>query len=128
MSPRVFVVYLGEYSSPISVLHISCRSLIIKDQISLLKGATFEVMQIRFNMVFNEKTGTWECGHFTYYIDDAVRGEITSTNKRQAGPVHVQTIGGVTPNPDTDFDSDILHSLLKCLLTFEGKLHVFLFI
>lgn len=91
------------------MLHISCRSLIIKDQIALLKGATFEVMQIRFNMVFNEKTGTWECGHFTYYIDDAVRGEITSTNKRQAGRVRVQNIGGLTRNTDTDVHCDILY-------------------
>ncbi|XP_049450729.1 nuclear receptor subfamily 1 group I member 2 isoform X1 [Epinephelus fuscoguttatus] len=49
------------------------RSLSIGDQISLLKGATFEIMQIRFNMVFNAKTGIWECGHITYCIDDAVR-------------------------------------------------------
>ncbi|XP_070770398.1 nuclear receptor subfamily 1 group I member 2 isoform X2 [Enoplosus armatus] len=49
------------------------RSLTIGDQIALLKGATFEVMQIRFNMVFNAKTSNWECGHITYCIDDAVR-------------------------------------------------------
>ncbi|XP_045909864.1 nuclear receptor subfamily 1 group I member 2 [Micropterus dolomieu] len=49
------------------------RSLTMEDQIALLKGATFEVMQIRFNMVFNTKTSIWECGHFTYCIDDAVR-------------------------------------------------------
>ncbi|XP_070832203.1 nuclear receptor subfamily 1 group I member 2 [Chaetodon trifascialis] len=49
------------------------RTLIMTDQIALLKGATFEVMQIRFNMVFNSKKGIWECGHMTYYIDDAVR-------------------------------------------------------
>ncbi|XP_029314999.1 nuclear receptor subfamily 1 group I member 2 isoform X1 [Cottoperca gobio] len=49
------------------------RSLSMEDQISLLKGATFEIMQIRFNMVFNAKTGIWECGHITYCIDDAVR-------------------------------------------------------
>ncbi|KAM9346821.1 nuclear receptor subfamily 1 group I member 2 [Symphorus nematophorus] len=48
-------------------------SLIMGDQIALLKGATFEVMQIRFNMVFNATRGTWECGHITYCIDDAVR-------------------------------------------------------
>lgn len=53
------------------------RSLIIGDQIALLKGATFEVMQIRFNMVFNAKRGIWECGHIIYCIDDAVRGKIT---------------------------------------------------
>nr|XP_046261137.1 nuclear receptor subfamily 1 group I member 2 isoform X2 [Scatophagus argus] len=49
------------------------RSLIIGDQIALLKGASFEVMQIRFNMVFNAKRGIWECGHIAYCIDDAVR-------------------------------------------------------
>lgn len=55
--------------------HSLIRSLIIGDQIALLKGATFEVMQIRFNMVFNAKRGIWECGHITYCIDDAVRGK-----------------------------------------------------
>ncbi|XP_071332426.1 nuclear receptor subfamily 1 group I member 2 isoform X2 [Trachinotus anak] len=49
------------------------RSLTMGDQIALLKGATFEIMQIRFNMVFNAKTSIWECGHITYCIDDAVR-------------------------------------------------------
>lgn len=53
----------------------SRRSLLIGDQIALLKGAAFEVMEIRFNMVFNTKTGLWECGHATYCIEDAVRGE-----------------------------------------------------
>ncbi|XP_040005232.1 nuclear receptor subfamily 1 group I member 2 isoform X2 [Xiphias gladius] len=50
------------------------RSLTMGDQIALLKGATFEIMQIRFNMVFNAKTSIWECGQITYCIDDAVRG------------------------------------------------------
>ncbi|XP_040005236.1 nuclear receptor subfamily 1 group I member 2 isoform X6 [Xiphias gladius] len=49
------------------------RSLTMGDQIALLKGATFEIMQIRFNMVFNAKTSIWECGQITYCIDDAVR-------------------------------------------------------
>ncbi|XP_028991924.1 nuclear receptor subfamily 1 group I member 2 isoform X2 [Betta splendens] len=49
------------------------RALTMGDQISLLKGATFEIMQIRFNMVFNTKTSIWECGHIAYCIDDAVR-------------------------------------------------------
>ncbi|KAM8749432.1 nuclear receptor subfamily 1 group I member 2 isoform 3-T3 [Acanthopagrus schlegelii] len=49
------------------------RSLIMEDQIALLKGATFEVMQIRFNMVFNAEKGIWECGNIIYCIDDAVR-------------------------------------------------------
>ncbi|XP_067373450.1 nuclear receptor subfamily 1 group I member 2 [Channa argus] len=48
-------------------------SLTMEDQISLLKGATFEIMQIRFNMVFNTNTGIWECGHISYCVDDAVR-------------------------------------------------------
>uniref|UniRef100_A0A3B5MLW5 Nuclear receptor subfamily 1, group I, member 2 n=1 Tax=Xiphophorus couchianus TaxID=32473 RepID=A0A3B5MLW5_9TELE len=50
------------------------RSLSIEDQISLLKGATFEIMQIRFNMVFNTTTSNWECGCITYCIHDAMRG------------------------------------------------------
>ncbi|XP_041806118.1 nuclear receptor subfamily 1 group I member 2 isoform X2 [Chelmon rostratus] len=50
------------------------RSFTMGDQIALLKGATFEVMQIRFNMVFNTRKCMWECGHITYCIDDAVRG------------------------------------------------------
>lgn len=54
----------------------SHSSLLIGDQIALLKGATFEVIAIRFNMVFNTKTGLWECGNATYCIEDAVRGEI----------------------------------------------------
>ncbi|XP_013882593.1 nuclear receptor subfamily 1 group I member 2 isoform X2 [Austrofundulus limnaeus] len=49
------------------------RSLTIEDQISLLKGATFEIMQIRFNMVFNVATSNWDCGHISYCIHDAVR-------------------------------------------------------
>ncbi|KAL4656998.1 nuclear receptor subfamily 1 group I member 2-like isoform X1 [Arapaima gigas] len=49
------------------------RELSIEDQISLLKGATFEVCQIRFNMLFNESSGTWECGPLTYCMDDAAR-------------------------------------------------------
>lgn len=61
---------------------VSYRSLIIEDQIALLKGATFEVMQIRFNMVFNAETGTWECGHITYCMDDAVRGEATASQAK----------------------------------------------
>ncbi|KAL2081044.1 hypothetical protein ACEWY4_022897 [Coilia grayii] len=49
------------------------RALTIEDQISLLKGATFEMVQIRFNMLFNDKTGIWECGSLHYCIGDAVR-------------------------------------------------------
>lgn len=57
------------------------RSLTIGDQITLLKGATFEMMQIRFNMVFNAKTSIWECGHIAYCIDDAVRGKTINVKK-----------------------------------------------
>ncbi|XP_048862154.1 nuclear receptor subfamily 1 group I member 2 isoform X1 [Brienomyrus brachyistius] len=49
------------------------RELSIEDQISLLKGAMFEVCQIRFNMLFNDETGVWECGALTYCMDDAAR-------------------------------------------------------
>ncbi|CAG5865696.1 unnamed protein product [Menidia menidia] len=49
------------------------RSLSMEDQISLLKGATFEIMLIRFNMVFNLTTSKWECGHYKYCIHDAMR-------------------------------------------------------
>ncbi|KAM7407242.1 hypothetical protein PAMA_003121 [Pampus argenteus] len=59
------------------------RSLAMEDQIALLKGAVFEIMLIRFNMVFNVQTSIWECGHSTYCIDDAVRGENTSTTTHQ---------------------------------------------
>ncbi|XP_006905650.2 nuclear receptor subfamily 1 group I member 2 [Pteropus alecto] len=46
------------------------RDLPIEDQISLLKGATFELCQLRFNMVFNAETGTWECGRLSYCLED----------------------------------------------------------
>ncbi|XP_072667666.1 nuclear receptor subfamily 1 group I member 2 isoform X5 [Canis lupus baileyi] len=46
------------------------RELPIEDQISLLKGATFEVCQLRFNTVFNAETGTWECGRLSYCLED----------------------------------------------------------
>ncbi|XP_036426650.1 nuclear receptor subfamily 1 group I member 2 isoform X2 [Colossoma macropomum] len=49
------------------------RALTIDDQISLLKGATFEMVQMRFNMTFNENTGMWECGSLRYCMDDAKR-------------------------------------------------------
>ncbi|XP_072541594.1 nuclear receptor subfamily 1 group I member 2 isoform X2 [Salminus brasiliensis] len=51
----------------------SFRALTIEDQISLLKGATFEMVQMRFNMTFNENTGIWECGSLLYCMDDAMR-------------------------------------------------------
>ncbi|XP_016306277.1 nuclear receptor subfamily 1 group I member 2-like isoform X2 [Sinocyclocheilus anshuiensis] len=49
------------------------RALIIEDQIALLKGATFEIILIHFNMFFNEVTGIWECGPLQYCLDDAMR-------------------------------------------------------
>lgn len=55
---------------------MSCRSLDIDDQIALLKGAMFEIMQIRFNMVFNTEKAVWEFGPVSYCTDDAVRGKI----------------------------------------------------
>ncbi|XP_038301302.1 nuclear receptor subfamily 1 group I member 2 isoform X1 [Canis lupus familiaris] len=50
------------------------RELPIEDQISLLKGATFEVCQLRFNTVFNAETGTWECGRLSYCLEDPAGG------------------------------------------------------
>lgn len=49
------------------------RYLSIEDQITLLKGAMFEIMQIRFNMVFNVKASVWECGQIAYNKDDPIR-------------------------------------------------------
>lgn len=51
-------------------LLIFARDLPIEDQISLLKGATFELCQLRFNTVFNAETGTWECGRLSYSLED----------------------------------------------------------
>ncbi|XP_069058790.1 nuclear receptor subfamily 1 group I member 2 [Pleurodeles waltl] len=47
------------------------RELSIEDQIALLKGAAFELTQIRFNTLFNPTTGLWECGKLEYDINDA---------------------------------------------------------
>lgn len=49
------------------------RALVIEDQISLLKGATLEIMLIHFNMFFNEETNIWECGPIKYCLEDAMR-------------------------------------------------------
>ncbi|OXB72340.1 UNVERIFIED_CONTAM: hypothetical protein H355_015639 [Colinus virginianus] len=46
------------------------RGLPIDDQISLLKGATLGICQIRFNTVFNEETNAWECGQHCFTIKD----------------------------------------------------------
>ncbi len=54
---------------------VNGRALVIEDQIALLKGATFELILIHFNMFFNEVTGIWECGPLQYCLDDAMRGE-----------------------------------------------------
>nr|XP_056709848.1 nuclear receptor subfamily 1 group I member 3 [Euleptes europaea] len=48
----------------------SFRSLPIDDQISLLKGATLEICQIRGNIIFNEETNAWNCGQHCYTIQD----------------------------------------------------------
>lgn len=48
----------------------AARDLLIEDQISLLKGAAFELCQLRFNTVFNAETGTWECGRLSYCLED----------------------------------------------------------
>lgn len=56
---------------------MSSRSLNIDNQIALLKGAMFEIMQIRLNMVFNAERVVWECGPRSYCVDDAVRGQRT---------------------------------------------------
>ncbi|XP_069411198.1 nuclear receptor subfamily 1 group I member 2 isoform X8 [Ovis canadensis] len=54
---------------------ISCfRDLPIEDQISLLKGAAFELCQLRFNTVFNAETRTWECGRLSYCVEDPAGG------------------------------------------------------
>ncbi|XP_032708208.1 nuclear receptor subfamily 1 group I member 2 isoform X2 [Lontra canadensis] len=50
------------------------RDLPIEDQISLLKGATFELCQLRFNTVFNAETGAWECGRLSYCLEDPAGG------------------------------------------------------
>lgn len=49
---------------------LAARGLPIEDQISLLKGAAFELFQLRFNTVFNAETGTWECGRLSYCLED----------------------------------------------------------
>ncbi|XP_058677795.1 nuclear receptor subfamily 1 group I member 3 [Ammospiza nelsoni] len=46
------------------------RSLPLEAQISLLKGATLGICQIRFNTVFNPRTKAWECGQRCYTIRD----------------------------------------------------------
>uniref|UniRef100_A0A8C5K9R9 Nuclear receptor subfamily 1, group I, member 2 n=1 Tax=Jaculus jaculus TaxID=51337 RepID=A0A8C5K9R9_JACJA len=50
------------------------RDLPIEDQISLLKGATFEMCILRFNTMFNTETGTWECGRLAYCFEDPEGG------------------------------------------------------
>ncbi|KAM5281497.1 nuclear receptor subfamily 1 group I member 2 [Ctenodactylus gundi] len=50
------------------------RDLLIEDQISLLKGATFEMCLLRSNTMFNVETGTWECGRLAYCFKDPEGG------------------------------------------------------
>ncbi|XP_074070690.1 nuclear receptor subfamily 1 group I member 2 [Macrotis lagotis] len=50
------------------------RELPIEDQISLLKGATFELCLLRFNTIFNAETGSWDCGPVSYYLEDPQGG------------------------------------------------------
>lgn len=50
------------------------RDLPIEDQISLLKGATFEMYTLRCNTMLNMETGTWECGRLTYCFEDPEGG------------------------------------------------------
>ncbi|KAM6162606.1 nuclear receptor subfamily 1 group I member 2 [Erethizon dorsatum] len=50
------------------------RDLPIEDQISLLKGATFEMCLLRFNTMFNTETGIWECGRLAYCFKDPEGG------------------------------------------------------
>lgn len=64
------------------------RSLTIDDQITLLKGAMFEMMQLRLNMVFNAKTSVWECGPVSYYKDDAMRAGFQSVLVEPACKFH----------------------------------------
>lgn len=64
------------------------RCLTIVDQITLLKGAMFELIQLRLNMVFNTKTSTWECGPVSYYKDDAMRAGFRSVLVEPACKFH----------------------------------------
>lgn len=50
------------------------RDLPIEDQISLLKGATFEMCLLRCNTMFNTETGIWECGRLAYCFKDLEGG------------------------------------------------------
>lgn len=59
--------FLGSWHS---ILILAARDLPIEDQISLLKGAAFELCQLRFNTVFNAETRTWECGRLSYCVED----------------------------------------------------------
>lgn len=78
LSPPTSGLWDGSWGWPVGRLPGSCpplpilaaRDLPIEDQISLLKGATFELCQLRFNTVFNAETGTWECGRLSYCLED----------------------------------------------------------
>lgn len=64
---------------------LAARDLSIEDQISLLKGATFELCQLRFNTVFNAETGTWECGRLSYCLEDTAGARQTPAPRAEGG-------------------------------------------
>ncbi|KAM4887445.1 nuclear receptor subfamily 1 group I member 2-like [Thomomys bottae] len=45
------------------------RDLPIQDQIALLKGATFEMYELRFNTLLNTDKRTWGCGRLIYCFE-----------------------------------------------------------
>ncbi|XP_078740183.1 uncharacterized protein LOC144953514 [Lampetra fluviatilis] len=54
------------------------RELSIEDQIALLKGSAFEIVQIRFNSVYDASTRTWVCGSLVYSVEDAAQSGFNS--------------------------------------------------
>ncbi|XP_058684806.1 nuclear receptor subfamily 1 group I member 3-like isoform X8 [Poecile atricapillus] len=66
LSPRGCHQQVIKFAKEIPVF----RSLSLDTQISLLKGATLGICQIRFNTVFNTDTKAWECGQRCYTIRD----------------------------------------------------------
>ncbi|XP_061403851.1 nuclear receptor subfamily 1 group I member 2-like [Lethenteron reissneri] len=54
------------------------RELSIEDQIALLKGSAFEMVQIRFNSVYDASTRTWVCGSLVYSVEDAAQSGFNS--------------------------------------------------
>lgn len=82
---------------PASPLLPSARDLPIEDQISLLKGAAFELCQLRFNTVFNAETGTWECGRLSYCLEDPAGAQEPPACPAEGGN---QPGGGEEPRRD----------------------------